>query len=105
MLKRLLRNQPRETKQITATAIALLIAIMGTIMLNGSHAATPYASVTAHSGNTNSGASVNSNCTNSTDGSCVVFNGTTSGARGRPTIVNNTLVSDQGTLLRGGTLW
>ena len=37
---------------------------------------------------------------------CTKPDGSTStGARGRPTVVNNTLVSDQGTLLRGSALW
>jgi hypothetical protein len=100
-------GKTKKFQHITAALAVLLVAVIGTYLLVGSHAATPYISATADNG-TLGGSALRQSCSGSSDGNCVVFgSGSTSssGARGRPTIVNNTLVSDQGTLLRGGTLW
>jgi len=86
----------------------MVVAIVGTYLVLGSHAAAPYASITAESG-TLSGSASKQSCSgaSSNDGNCVVFGGTSTstGTRGWAKIENGTLESDQNTLLRGGTLW
>jgi len=69
-----LTKQPKQTQRITAVVVVLLIASIGTILLIGSHAASPYASVTADQGTLTGGAASQS-CSGSSDGSCVVFGG------------------------------
>lgn len=55
----------------------LLVASIGTYLLLGSHAATPYVSTTADSGTLTSGATKQT-CSGASDGSCVVFRGSSS---------------------------
>ena len=62
--------------------IVLLVAVIGTYLLTNSHAATPYASITAASGTPANGAAKQTSCSGSTDGSCVAFNGTTTSGGG-----------------------
>ena len=52
------------------------MAAVGTYLLVGSHAATPYASITADKG-TLAGGATKQTCSGSSDGNCVVFGGTT----------------------------
>jgi hypothetical protein len=72
MLKQYFSNQTKRTKQITSVLVVLLVAGIGTYLLIGSHAATPYASTTADSGTLASGATKQT-CSGSSDGSCAVF--------------------------------
>lgn len=76
MLKKSLSDKFRNSQQITAISIILMIAVVGTIVLTGSHAATPYVSSTANTGTLASGA-VSQTCSGASNGNCVVFNGST----------------------------
>ncbi len=58
-----------------AVIIVLLIAALGTHLILGSHAATPYASLTADSGTLTSSA-IKQTCPGASDGNCVVFSNT-----------------------------
>ena len=76
MLKQYFSNQTKRTKQITSVLVVLIVAGIGTYLLTGSHAATPYASISAGKGTTTCGASVVSDSTASDSnkvrfGSCV----------------------------------
>jgi hypothetical protein len=62
------------SKQLTILLVVILVAVVGTYLLVGSHAASPYTSVTADSGALNSTATKQA-CSGSTDGNCVLFNG------------------------------
>lgn len=88
-----------------ALFIIIFAVTGGIILLLATHAVTPETSVEAENGTTAGQAAVVNNSAAS-GLKYVQFGSTSSGAvRGRPAILNNTLVSDQGTLLRGGTLW
>jgi len=81
MLKQYFSNQTKRTKQITVVLVVVIVAGIGTYLLVGSHAATPYASITADSGTLGGGATSQS-CSGASDGNCVQFgaapsNGTT----------------------------
>jgi hypothetical protein len=67
-------NQTKRSQQLTAVLVVLIVAGIGTYLLLGSHAATPYASITADSGTLTSGATKQT-CAGSSNGSCVVFGG------------------------------
>lgn len=71
-IKQYFSNQNKRTQQITAILVIVLVAGIGTYLLLGSHAATPYASTTADSGTLASGATKQS-CAGASDGNCVVF--------------------------------
>jgi hypothetical protein len=53
--------------------VIAVVAIGGTYLLLSSHAATPYASITADSGTLTSTATKVTSCSGSTDGTCVMF--------------------------------
>jgi hypothetical protein len=72
MLKQYFYSQTKRTKQITAVLVVLIVAAVGTYLLVGSHAATPYASITADKGTLANGATSQS-CTGASDGNCVMF--------------------------------
>ena len=74
MFKQYFSNQTKRTQQLTAILAVLIVAAIGTYLLTGSHAATPYASITADSGTLASGA-IKQTCTGASDGNCVVFGG------------------------------
>ena len=78
MLKQYFSNQTKRTKQITSVLVVLIVAAVGTYLLVGSHAATPYASITADKGTLANGATKQS-CSGTSDGSCVVFGSISSG--------------------------
>jgi len=60
---------------MTAILIVVIVSSVGTYLLLGSHAASPYASITTDKGTLANGATAQS-CTGSSDGSCVRFGGT-----------------------------
>jgi hypothetical protein len=60
-------------QKLTAGLIIVVIAGLGIYLLAGSHAATPYAAVTADSGTQASGATKVTSCTGASDGNCVTF--------------------------------
>jgi hypothetical protein len=62
------------SKQLLSLLVVIIVAALGTYLLVGSHAATPYDSITADSGTVSNGATKQT-CSGSTDGNCVVFNG------------------------------
>jgi hypothetical protein len=72
MLKQYLFTQTKRAQQITAILVVLIVAGIGTYLLLGSHAATPYASITADQGTLANGATKQA-CSGSSDGNCVVF--------------------------------
>jgi len=76
MLKRYLSKQTKTTQRISLALVVLIVAGIGTYLLLNSHAATPYASITAASGTLSGGAAAKQSCTGASDGSCVMF-GTT----------------------------
>ncbi len=80
MLKTYFSDRTKRLQQITLAVAILTVAILGTILLLGSHAATPYASITADSGTLASGA-VAQSCTGAANGKCVVFKGTGGGTQ------------------------
>jgi len=61
--------------------VILAVISIGTFLLTGSHAATPYASITADQGTLTSGATKQT-CTGASDGSCVMFGSVSSGGGG-----------------------
>lgn len=74
-------NKDKRLQQITAALVVLLVAGIGSYLLIGSHAATPYVSTTADRG-TLAGGATTQPCTGASDGNCVQFgaapsNGTT----------------------------
>jgi hypothetical protein len=73
MLKQYFTDKAKRLKVLSGVVVILAVAAIGTYLLVGSHAATPYTSTTADSGNLASGATTVQNCTNASDGSCVVF--------------------------------
>jgi hypothetical protein len=78
MLKQYLSNKSKRFHQITVLLVVLLVAGAGTLLLLGSHAATPYTSISADSA-TVSGGALSQSCNGASDGKCVVFGGSSSG--------------------------
>src|ERR1039458_1557274 len=74
MLKQYFSNQTKSFQQLTAILVVLIVAAIGTYLLIGSHAATPYASINADKGTLANGATKQT-CSGSSDGSCVMFGG------------------------------
>lgn len=58
------------TKRIAAV---LIVAAVGTYFLTGSHAASPYVSITASNGSVSNGAQSTPDCAGASNGNCVVF--------------------------------
>lgn len=71
-IKQYFSNIHKSPQKITAVLVVLLVAGIGTHLIIGSHAATPYASISADKGTTTCGASVVSDSAAS-DGNKVVF--------------------------------
>ena len=78
MLKRYLSKQTKNTQRISLVLVVLIVAGIGTYLLLNSHAATPYASITAASGTLTSGATQQT-CAGASGGNCVVFKAATNG--------------------------
>jgi hypothetical protein len=78
MLKKHISINNKQSQRITGFVVVLTIAVIGAIVLTGSHAASPYASSTASSGTLASGA-VKQACAGAGSGNCVAFNGTGGG--------------------------
>jgi hypothetical protein len=76
-------TQSKRTKQLRLSLVVLIVAIVGTISLVISHAATPVTSTTADSGTLTGGASIITDTTAS-DGRAVVFGGATENISGVP---------------------
>lgn len=74
------RLDTKRQKQLSLGSFIVLFAVIGTIALLASHAASPspYASIIADSG-TLSGAATEQACSGSSDGNCVMFGSTTTG--------------------------
>ena len=83
MLKHFFSDQPQILKRITALTTILIVAIVGTILLTGSHASTPYVSLNADKGTLTSGATSQA-CSGASDGQCVQFGSSISGGGGNP---------------------
>ena len=79
MLKQYISNT-KISQQITTLLVIVVVAVIGTILLTGSHAESPYVSSTADNGTAANGA-VKQTCTGASDGNCVVF-GSSSGSSG-----------------------
>jgi hypothetical protein len=74
MLKTYFSDRSKRFQQLSALLVAVIVSAIGTYLLVGSHAATPYAAITADSGTLASGATKQS-CSGASDGNCVVFGG------------------------------
>jgi hypothetical protein len=72
MLKQYFRDKIKRPQPIGALLVVLAVAAIGTYLLTGSHAASPYASITADKGSSSGGA-VAQSCSGASDGNCVVF--------------------------------
>lgn len=77
MLKQFFSNQTKRPQKISALLVVLIVAAVGTYLLVGSHAATPYASITADKG-TLAGGATKQSCSGASDGSCVTFGSSSS---------------------------
>jgi hypothetical protein len=77
MLKKLsaIKLDQLHSEQISVFLAVIIIAVIGTYLIIGSHAANPYASITAHQGTLVNGA-IKQSCSGASDGNCVVFGGT-----------------------------
>jgi hypothetical protein len=73
----------KQPKKIVAFLVVIIIMALGVYTLTGSHAASPYVSITADKGTLADGA-VKQTCSGSTDGYCVVFDGTPSSGGSGP---------------------
>jgi hypothetical protein len=69
-------------KQVTAGLAVLAVVLTGTVTFLLSHAATPYASITADKGVLTNHATIDNSCSGAIDGSCVVFGSISSGSSG-----------------------
>lgn len=102
-------------QQITPSLVILSTAIIGTLLLVSSHAATPYASINANAG-VLTGVATKQACTGASDSNCVVF-GSTSTTMSAPSGYSNEIFDDtfSGTTLNSskwipemsdpGTIW
>lgn len=91
MLKTYFSNRSKWFHQVSAVSVVFLVAAIGTFLLISSHAATPYASLTASNGTLTNGASKQT-CSGSANGSCVVFGGGSGGSTGAGGGDNNMIV-------------
>src|ERR1700677_972265 len=83
MTKHLSRIKHTNFKKIIPPVLVIaFVAIGGTYLLLSPHAATPYVSTTTDSGTLASPASKVTNCSGSTDGTCVLFGTSSSGGGG-----------------------
>jgi hypothetical protein len=92
MFKKYLRyfsNQTKISQRITAVLVIIIVAAIGTYLLKGSKAASPYASTNAASGSLGGNAQQVQNCSGANNGSCVVFDATASTTK--PTVVGHEL--------------
>ena len=78
MLKTYFFDRSKRFQQVSAVLVVVIVAAVGTYLLVGSHAATPYVSITADTGTLASGATKQA-CSGSSDGNCVVFGGSKQG--------------------------
>jgi hypothetical protein len=81
MLKKHFLNKTKTVQVLVTVLVVAVVAGIGTYLLTGSHAATPYSSITADSGQLASGA-VKQSCSGATDGDCVAFEPTNNGGGG-----------------------
>jgi hypothetical protein len=65
-------NRTKKLQKIRIALVALMVAGIGSYLLIGSHAASPYSSTTANSGNLSGGATTQP-CTGASDSNCVLF--------------------------------
>jgi hypothetical protein len=80
MGKHYFSKKTKSFERISAALVILIIAVIGVYVLTGSHAATPYSSLTANKGTLAGGAAAQA-CSGSaaTNGQCVVFKGSGGG--------------------------
>jgi hypothetical protein len=71
----------QHSKKIVAFLVVIIITALGVYFLTGSHAASPFASITADGGTLSNGA-LKQTCSGSNDGYCVVFDGIASSEGG-----------------------
>jgi hypothetical protein len=72
LIKTYFSDNNKRVQQISAVLVVVIIAAVGTYLLVGSHAATPYASINAVSGTLANGATKQT-CSGAIGGNCVVF--------------------------------
>ena len=81
MFKQYFSSKSQKTKYLQALVVIIFVAVIGTIVLKGSHATSPYVSTSVSSG-TLTGTATSQSCAGASNGSCVVFNGNNSGGGG-----------------------
>jgi hypothetical protein len=99
MFKEYFTDSKKRSKQLGPIIGLLLVAAVGSYLLGGSHAATPYASITASQGTVTNGATLQS-CSGATDGGCVTF--------GRPVAMDGNValgLSGPGTPFAATSFW
>lgn len=103
MLKQYFFDRSKMFQQFSALLIVLIVAAVGTFLLIGSHAATPYASITADKG-TLAGGATKQTCSGSSDGSCVVFASSGSGVSCTYHATTSNFASDFSAAAGGSTI-
>jgi hypothetical protein len=81
MLKQHFFNRSKRFQQITATLVVLTVAVVGTLLLLGGHAASPYASISADKGSLTGAATIQT-ASSASDGKYVQFGSAGSGGGG-----------------------
>jgi hypothetical protein len=74
MSAKLSRTRSINSKRISGLLVVIVVAAIGIYLLVGSHATTPFASLTVDNG-TQAGGAAKQACSGATDGNCVVFAG------------------------------
>ncbi len=80
-LKQYFSKRTKNTQRLLALLVVVIVAAIGTYLLIGSHAASPYASTTADNGTLANGA-VKQTCSGASDGNCVSFGSASTGKGG-----------------------
>jgi hypothetical protein len=99
MFKKYFADRKKRAKQLGPIVGVVLVAAIGTYLLVGSHAASPYTSIPADHGALSNGAT-SSNCTGATDGNCVTF--------GQPVAMDGNVALDfaqSGTPFASSSFW
>ena len=79
MLKQYLSDRTKRLQNVTAGLVILIVAAIGTYLLVGSHAATPFVSITVANSSLTGSAQQVQNCSGAISGNCVLFGGTGTG--------------------------
>ncbi len=107
MFKQLLSGRTKRVQQVSTVLVIVLVAAVGTYLLSASHAASPYVSLDAASGNVTAGASKQA-CAGASNSQCVVFGNSASAANVKPTVAGHQLqlgTTGNRLKMRGVAVW